>query len=195
MSAQTNFYNRFSFLYPLVDVFLKPQKKKFFNIINKLPEGKLLEIGIGNGAHIKLYQRHQITGIELSTSMLNIAKKNAPSTISLFEMNGENLTFESDSFDYVVLSHVIAVADKPEKLLLECERVLKHSGKMLILNHFTPNNHIKYIDQFFNLFSGIFHLKSIFYIENFKAINHFKLEKEIALKPFSYFKILIFSKH
>jgi phosphatidylethanolamine/phosphatidyl-N-methylethanolamine N-methyltransferase len=194
LSAQTNFYNRFSFLYPLVDVFLKPQKKKFFNEINQLPYGNLLEIGVGNGSHFSLYKNHKITGIEISSSMLNAAKKNSTGEIELFQMNGEQLEFPINSFDYVVLSHVIAVADQPEKLLSQCYNVLKPNGKLLILNHFTPNNWLKYMDRIFSLASGLFHLKSLFYIEYIKTIDQFKLEKEIALKPLSYFKILIFAK-
>jgi phosphatidylethanolamine/phosphatidyl-N-methylethanolamine N-methyltransferase len=72
--------------------------------------------------------------------MLNVAKKNSTGGIELFQMNGEQLEFPINSFDYVVLSHVIAVADQPEKLLSQCYNVLKSNGKLLILNHFTPNN-------------------------------------------------------
>lgn len=194
MSAQTNFYNRFSFLYPLVDLFLKPQKKKFFNGINQLPYGNLLEIGVGNGSHFHLYKNHKITGIEISTSMLSAAMKNQMGNIELFQMNGEELNFEDNTFDYVVLSHVIAVADNPEKLLTQCHRVLKSNGKLLILNHFTPDNGLKYTDRIFNFCSKWFHLKSLFYLKDIMGINQFKLEKEIILKPFSYFRILIFTK-
>jgi phosphatidylethanolamine/phosphatidyl-N-methylethanolamine N-methyltransferase len=126
--------------------------------------------------------------------MLNVAKKNATNEIELFQMNGEQLEFAANSFDYVVLSHVIAVVDQPEKLLMQCHNVLKPSGQLLILNHFTPNNSLKYLDWLFKFCSGWLHLKSIFYMEDIKAIDQFKLEKEIALKPLSYFKILIFTK-
>lgn len=126
--------------------------------------------------------------------MLNIARGNSQGNIELFQMNGEELNFEANTFDYVVLSHVIAVADNPEKLLTQCHRVLKPNGKLLILNHFTPDNGLKYIDRIFNFCSKWFHLKSLFYMKDVKGINQFKLEKEIILKPFSYFRILIFAK-
>ena len=109
-------------------------------------------------------------------------------------MDGEDLAFEPASFDYVVLSHVIAVARDPEKLLQQCYKVLKPGGKLLILNHFTPNNWLKYLDKAFNLCARLFQLKSLFYITNIKAVELYKAEKEIALKPLSYFKILIFAK-
>ena len=194
MSAQTNFYNRFFFLYPLVDVFLQPKKKKLFDLINRLPAGRLLEIGVGNGTHFHLYQKHRVTGIEISESMLNEAKKKTCPDIELHLMSGESLKFAEATFDYVVLSHVIAVADYPEEMLKECHRVLRTGGKLIVLNHFTPNNFLKYVDRFCHFFSKLVHLKSLFYMEDILAIRQFERVKTISLKPFSYFKILIFSK-
>src|SRR5215216_6983983 len=112
MNKQTDsFYNKFSFFYPLVDVFLKPQKKVLFNEINRLPEGSLLEIGVGNGAHLQLYKKHKITGIDTSAAMLEIARKRSFGDIEVFKMDGKALLFDDEKFDYVVLSHVIAVID------------------------------------------------------------------------------------
>lgn len=194
MNTLTNFYNRFAIFYPLVDIFLKPQKKRFFNEINLLPYGNLLEIGVGNGSHFSFYKNHKITGIEISSAMLHVAKKKSGNSITLFQMDGENLTFEPASFDYVVLSHVIAVAHDPEKLFQQCYKVLKPGGKLLILNHFTPNNWLKYLDKTFNLCARLFQLKSLFYITDIRSVELYEAEKEIALKPLSYFKILIFAK-
>lgn len=195
VSEQTaNFYNKFSVFYPLVDVFLKPQKRKLFHEINTLPFGKLLEIGVGNGAHLPLYKTHQISGIDTSLSMLEIAKKQNVSNIDLLQMNGENLLFQDESFDYIVLSHMIAVVDNPEKLLEESYRVLKPNGKIFILNHFTPKNWLKVIDYSFYFFSKMFHFKSVFHVEELKTLEKFKLEKKVDFGAFSYFKLLIYCK-
>jgi phosphatidylethanolamine/phosphatidyl-N-methylethanolamine N-methyltransferase len=195
VSKQTaNFYNRFSFFYPLVDVFLSPQKKKLFREINSCPQGSLLEIGVGNGRHLSLYKTHHITGIDTSSRMLKMAGKKYNGTVTLLQMDGQDLRFPDHHFDYVVLSHVIAVVDDPEKLLEEAYRVLKPNGKIFILNHFTPSNWLYYADKTFNKVSGIFHFKSLFYIERFVAIKKFKLLKEIRLDRLSYFKLLIFCK-
>jgi len=72
-------------------------------------------------------------------------------------MNGESLSFNAHSFDYIILSHIISVVDNPEKLLEETYRVLKPDGKIFILNHFTPNNWLKYVDRSFNSVSKYFH--------------------------------------
>ena len=195
MSKQTvNFYNKFSIYYPIVDIFLKPQKKELFQQINQLPRGKLLEVGVGNGTHLSLYKTHQITGIDTSVKMLEIARKQKISNIKLIQMSGDYLLFEDESFDYAVLSHTIAVVDHPEKVLEEIYRVLKPTGKIFILNHFTPKNWLRYIDYSFEVFSKIFHFKSVFYIESLITLQKFRLVKEINFGKFSYFKLLIYCK-
>jgi len=195
MSKQTDkFYNTFSKFYPLVDIFLKPQKRVLFKEINKLPFGQLLQVGVGNGAHLQLYKTHKVVGIDTSFSMLETARKHNPNDIALLQMNGEMLLFQDQTFDYVVLSHIIAVADNPEKLLEEAYRVLKPGGKMFILNHFTPENWLKHIDKAFHIVSKIFHFKSVFYINNLITIKRFTLLREISFGQLSYFKLLIYSK-
>lgn len=189
-----SFYNKFSFFYPLVDIFLKPQKRALFHEINKLPEGNLLEIGVGNGSHLNFYEKHNITGIDTSEKMLDIAKRKANETIVLLLMNGESLMFQNHTFDYVVLSHVLAVAENPEKILEEAYRILKPGGRIFILNHFTPDNWLKYLDYSFQLVSKIFCFRSLFYVDRLKTLKQFILLNEIKVDAFSYFKLLIYKK-
>ncbi|HYC85714.1 MAG TPA: class I SAM-dependent methyltransferase [Chryseosolibacter sp.] len=192
MSTTEFFYNRFSFLYPLVDIFLRPQKKALVAEINRLPEGDLLDIGVGNGAQITLYKKHKITGIDTSEAMLEIARKRNRA-INLLRMNGEALSFANESFDYVVLSHVIAVIDNPDRLLEEVFRVLRPDGRVLILNHFTPDNWLRHLDRSFSPFSKALHFKSVFRADELKTLNKFLLVKEVHF-TLSYFKLLIFLK-
>ncbi len=195
MSKHTeSFYNKYSFFYPLVDVFLKSQKNVLFNEINNLPEGNLLEIGVGNGAHLQLYKKHKIIGIDTSEAMLEIARKQNPGNVEILQMDGKALLFDDEQFDYVALSHVIAVVDNPEQLLDEVLRVLKPNGQVFILNHFTPDNWLRYIDRAFGVISKTFHFKSVFYIEEISNIKKFTLLKEIRFGAASYFKLLIYQK-
>ena len=188
------FYDRFSILYPIVDLFLKPQKRRLAEEVNALPSGLLLEIGVGNGSQLPLYKKHEIIGIDTSQKMLEIAQQHNRANIQLMEMDGQQLLFPDQTFDYIILSHVIAVVENPDLLLREAHRVLKPNGKILILNHFTPNNWLRYIDHVFSYYSKAFHFKSKFEIDHLIAINLFELNKEISLGYFSYFKLLIYSK-
>ncbi|MFT3748394.1 MAG: class I SAM-dependent methyltransferase [Agriterribacter sp.] len=190
----TSFYNKFSFFYPLADLFLRPQKRVLFREINQLPYGKILEIGVGNGSNLIFYKKHHVTGIDTSQKMLDNAKRIADETIVLLLMNGESLSFQNHSFDYVVLSHVLAVAENPESILEEAYRVLKPGGKIFILNHFTPDNWLKYLDYSFQLVSKIFCFKSLFYIDRLETLKKFILLNEISIDALSYFKLLIYRK-
>ncbi|MDQ7947955.1 MAG: class I SAM-dependent methyltransferase [Pedobacter sp.] len=189
----SNFYNKFSVCYPLVDFFLLPQKRILAAAVNEMPIGNLLEVGVGNGSHLKYYRQHQVTGIDISSSMLATARKSNPPQVRLEEMDGENLTYAAEQFDYIVLSHVIAVAKHPDKLLQEAHRVLKPQGKLLILNHFTPDHWMKYIDHAAQAIASLFHFRSIFRQEDIPT-GDFSLIKEIKVGKLGYFKLLIFQK-
>jgi phosphatidylethanolamine/phosphatidyl-N-methylethanolamine N-methyltransferase len=194
-ASSEKFYDRITTLYPVIDFFLKPQKHKLFEIINEAPPGRLLEIGVGDGAHFKLYSNHEVTGIDSSRAMLRRAQHRAQQNIALFHMSAENLLFDSNAFDYVVLSHVVAVVDDPERMLMEVHRVLKPNGKVFILNHFTPANWLQYIDKAVALVARSLHVRSVFYTSTLKALEKFKLHSELDAGVFSYFKILTYEKN
>lgn len=193
-ASSQKFYDRLTFLYPIIDLFLRPQKRKLFRTINNCASGRLLEIGVGNGAHLKYYNTHEIIGIDTSRSMLAQASKHLRSNIQLLHMNGETLLFPGEAFDYVILSHVIAVVEDPEKLLEEVHRVLKPTGKVFILNHFTPDNWLKYVDKAFEIISRLVFFRSVFRISTIRSIKKFNLLMDINAGLSSYFKILIYEK-
>jgi phosphatidylethanolamine/phosphatidyl-N-methylethanolamine N-methyltransferase len=195
MNKQTiAFYNHFSFLYPVIDLILKPQKTLLFHEVNKLPKGKLLDIGVGNGRHLSQYKKHKVVGIDTSVAMLNIARKNRSENIELIEMSGEALSFEDQLFDYVVLSHVIAVVDDANQLLQEVHRVLKPHGQLFILNHFTPDNWLKHVDRSFELIAKSLRFRSVFRLGDLPAIESFILKKEVSVGMASYFRLFIYQK-
>ncbi len=193
-NSSERFYDRTAFLYPVIDFFLGLHKRKLFRHINDCTGGRLLEIGVGNGAHFKYYDRHEVIGIDTSKRMLVQARRHLKRNIQLLHMNGETLLFPDEAFDYVMLSHVIAVVDDPEKLLTEVHRVLKPNGKVFILNHFTPDNWLKYIDHTFERISKLVFLKSVFRISHIRSIEKFKLLTDSRAGLSSYFRILIYEK-
>ncbi len=189
-----SFYNTMAPVYPVINIFLKPHRTVLINKINSCPAGKLLEIGVGTGGHLPLYERHDITGIDISTSMLKRSERYKKDNIKLLEMNGECMDFSDGKFDYVVMSHVIAVAGKPGTMLDEAFRVLKPGGKLFILNHFTPNNILKYADKLFDPISKLLRFRSLFFQHDLDALKKFSVVEQESIGTLSYFKILILQK-
>jgi len=99
-----------------------------------LSDKKVLEIGVGNGSHAQLLAAHSrdFTGIDLtdygvrstSTRMKTAGLDNA----TILQMNAEELSFDSDLFDFVWSWGVIHHSANPPAILKEIYRVLKPGG-------------------------------------------------------------------
>lgn len=195
MKNSGRFYNYIYWIYPSIEPFFKKQKLQLASIINELPVGNLLEIGVGNGNMLPLYRKHIITGVDLSTRMLSIAKKRETKVrVHLFMADGTDMKFQDESFDYVVINHVLSVTAHPEVLLLEAFRVLKPEGNLFIVNHFTPDNALKYIDKLFQTIASMLQFRSYFPVVLLKSLNQFDPQFQISSRPFGYYKILAFKK-
>lgn len=157
------FYNVFRPFYPLVDLFFRPQKRTLAQLLDALPQGRLLDLGAGNGSSFPAFRKHQLTGVDISPGMLRQARKCAPANASLLCADIHNLPFANARFDYVVLSHVLATVAGPEQVLSEAARVLQTGGQLFILNHFTPTGPQGLLDRIMQPFSGIFRFRSVFY--------------------------------
>jgi len=192
--STTTFYNRISFIYPVINYFFKAHRKTLIAAVNSALPGNLLEIGVGHGSHLPLYTTHEITGIDISEAMLNKAHRYKGQRTRLLLMNGEELLFSEATFDYVVICHVLAVTKNADRLLEQVYKVLKPGGKLYILNHFTPANALRYIDWAFQPLSFLFHFRSAFYLHNIKGLKRFSLLKQTELGISSYYKLLIYNR-
>ena len=109
------------------------------------PGSHILEVGVGTGINTSLYPQHcQITGIDLSSSMLDKARERVARerlrNVRLIEMDAANLMFADESFDIVYAPYLISVVPDPVTVACEMRRVCKPGGKIIILNHFRSAN-------------------------------------------------------
>ncbi|MDO4298230.1 MAG: class I SAM-dependent methyltransferase [Lachnospiraceae bacterium] len=107
-------------------------------IRSELPDGKLsiLDVGTGSGffAILLSMEGHQVTGIDLTESMIDNAKKLARQCgcdTSFEVMDAENLNYMSESFDVVISRNLTWTLPNPVKAYREWMRVLKPGGILL----------------------------------------------------------------
>ena len=98
-------------------------------------DSKVLEVGAGNGRVMDKLDdgSREIIGIEIA-NLSNLRKKYLLSpSIKILEMDAENLSFEGDSFDFVIIAYnTLGLMENPLKVLQECKRVIRTKGKILI---------------------------------------------------------------
>ena len=111
------------------------------------PGTQVLEVGVGTGINLGMYPRTaQITGIDLSSRMLDKARKRIAGkgllNCDVLEMDATKMTFADNSYDVVYAPYVISVVPDPVAVAREMYRVCRPGGRVVILNHFRSANPI-----------------------------------------------------
>lgn len=111
---------------------------KRLNLISSdidLKHKKILDVGCGLGAFMAKFQDYskEVYGVEPDKKKVDIAKSKG---LNVFESGAENMPFEDNYFDVVLLHEVIEHVDDDTKTIAECLRVLNNNGYIVI---FCPN--------------------------------------------------------
>jgi SAM-dependent methyltransferase len=101
---------------------------------NRYRGKRVLEVGCGAGTDLVRFARGgaQVTGIDLSSSAIDLARQNVAQQHlepDLRVADGEHLPFPSDSFDFVFAHGVVQYTANDQVLVNECWRVLKPGGE------------------------------------------------------------------
>jgi ubiquinone/menaquinone biosynthesis C-methylase UbiE len=103
--------------------------------------GRVLELGAGTGLNLELYPHEGIDDLILTEPDPHMAKQlrkrmeEVCPGAELIEAGAENLPFEDESFDTVVVTLVLCTVPDQEAALAETKRVLKPDGQFLFLEH------------------------------------------------------------
>lgn len=101
--------------------------------------GDVLEIAIGTGRNLPFYPPDvRLTGIDLSPSMLAIARTRAAElgrTVDLRLADATHLAFDDASFDTVITTLALCTIPDPAAAVFEARRVLRPSGRLVLLDH------------------------------------------------------------
>jgi len=128
------------------------------NICSGIPHETILEIGCGSGDILQELGNRgfakELTGIEISTSGLErLQDKTIPTLKEARIFDGEVVPFEDQTFDLVVLSHVVEHLEHPRRMLHEARRVarfvfvevpLEHTSRLRADFDFNEVGHINF---------------------------------------------------
>lgn len=124
----------------LYDKLMSKVEKKMLHkergILLKNIEGKIIEFGAGTGVNFEFYSKHQVIAVEPDKILsLEAEKKIGKKNIEIISASGEDLPFDDNKFDTVVITLALCTIPNPDKALKEAKRVCRPNGKLLILEH------------------------------------------------------------
>lgn len=168
------------------DKIFAPFEKRFLEkwrgeTLSFLPENScILEIGAGTGANFKFYPSVKCAvATEISIKMIKCAKRKTDD-IYLVQSDAENLPFPADCFDAAFATLVFCSIPKPGNAFAELKRIVKPSGRIVLLEHVRPKGILGYGFDFLNLFTSVL-IKDCFNRETAKLAENAGL-KIIELK-------------
>lgn len=101
--------------------------------------GETLEVAVGTGLNLSHYPSDvQLTGIDLSTKMLDIARQRAADLghpVQLLHGDAHALPLADASFDTVVCTFGLCAIPDPDTALREMTRVLRPGGQLILVDH------------------------------------------------------------
>jgi ubiquinone/menaquinone biosynthesis C-methylase UbiE len=103
--------------------------------------GVVLEIGIGPGLNLPLYDPARVTrviGVDPIAGFLRLGEerhRHSPVPLEIIQAPAENLPLENDTVDTAVITYTLCSVEDPAQVLREVRRVLKPKGRVLFLEH------------------------------------------------------------
>ncbi len=115
--------------------------KGIVNLLKLKGDESILDAGCGNGDLLieirnKYKHRGELYGIDIAEGILQKAislNKKTKSKINFQKADIRNFKLPSEHFDIVILKHVLHHVDKPTQAILECRRVLKKNGRLVVV--------------------------------------------------------------
>jgi phosphatidylethanolamine/phosphatidyl-N-methylethanolamine N-methyltransferase len=172
-------------------------RKRAVALVNSLPGTEVLEVGVGTGLALPLYNTDKrVTGIDLSTEMLARARSRTKKlrldhVAGLHEMDAEATGFADQSFDTAVAMFVASVVPHPKRLMTELRRLVRPGGHILFVNHFiSPSGPRRWVEQAAAPASHALGWHPDFAMEALLTPQEMSLAKAVPVAPFGLFTLV-----
>lgn len=132
---------------PIYDWIAKPFERGRRRAIDRLdpgPDDRILIVGCGTGLDLDhLPNEASITAIDLvsANARRTVARGDALGRdVDVHIGNAQNLPYEDDTFDVVLLHLVLSVVPDPDAVVEETARVLAPDGRVSVFDKFVPDD-------------------------------------------------------
>ena len=140
--SQKLFANSYDLLNTLVEWRISSYRRSTAGQAN----GHVLEIGFGTGSNLKYYPDSvNITALEPNPFMFKKIRDRtlkSKKDVTIFQGYGENMPFENEVFDTVVVTLVLSMVDDVESVISEITRALKPGGRVYFYEHVSSSSYI-----------------------------------------------------
>jgi phosphatidylethanolamine/phosphatidyl-N-methylethanolamine N-methyltransferase len=195
-------YARWAPIYdPIFGVITAVAQRATVAVLNKLPDGRLLEVGVGTGITLPRYRKgHRITGIDLSPDMLvrahkRVARLGLDQVEALHEMDAGHLTMADASYDAAVAMFVMTVVPDPQRVLSELIRVVRPGGRVVLVNHFSAEAGLRMsVEKWMTRFAASLGWNPDFPIATVLGRPQLRLLDKRRLPPFGLYTLLVFER-
>lgn len=157
-------FDKIAFRYDFLNRFLsagidKIWRRKAIQTLMPYRPKQMLDVATGTGdfalMSFKMLHPQKITGIDISTGMLELGRKKIEkaglsNVIELKEGDSEAISFNDNSFDAVTVAFGVRNFEDLEKGLSEIRRVLSPGGRLVILEFTRPSTPV--IKQIYQLY-------------------------------------------
>ena len=126
-----------------------------------LVEGKVLEVGVGSGLNLPLYDKSKIDelwGLDPSEELSDMARKVADReniVVNFISSGAEEIPLPDSYFDSVLITYTMCTIPEVARANKEIKRVLKRGGKLIFCEHGeAPDENIRKWQKRINPFWG-----------------------------------------
>lgn len=110
-------------------------------LVSRLPRGgRVLDVATGTGlvATGLIRRGFEVTGVDQSAEMLDVARRRFGGKVELVEASADSLPFASDTFDHLTFTYLLRYVDDPGATLAELARVVQAGGTVASLEFGVP---------------------------------------------------------
>lgn len=119
---------------------LKPNMRQREKVVPHA-RGRVLEVGIGSGLNLPLYDSAKVTkiwGLDPSPEMTRLAEQAARSIqleIEFIDLPADEVPLDDDSVDTVLVTYTLCTIPETTPALLQMARVLRPGGELIFCEH------------------------------------------------------------